>query len=90
MSARCITESCPAFGQMVRPDACVCAQRRLGHGGWWRDLAEVFALVDWMIARHRIDTAAEAQKVHREPWLYAKAYNDMCAEQTRERRLRVA
>lgn len=84
----CGDRACPGFGQTVMPDACECAWRR--RSGWWSDPAEVFALVDWMIAQQRIDAAAEAQTVHRSPWLYGKAYADMCAEQTRERRLRIA
>lgn len=60
-------------------------------GDWRRNQnGEVDQLVWWLIGEHRIDTAAEAQNVHDKPDRYASAYAEMCAEMTRDQRLRSA
>jgi hypothetical protein len=47
---------------------------------WWQDPANVNDLVWWLIGKHRVLTAQEAQNCHDYPWRYTLEYTDMLAD----------
>jgi hypothetical protein len=52
---------------------------------WWEDPANVNDLVWWLIGKHRVLTAQEAQNCHDYPWRYTLEYTDMLAERAAEK-----